>query len=245
MLDAVVTGPPRGGFGAGVAAALAAESEAGVASAGSDGAPDHWLWLLHDDAVPAADTLQQLLGHVVTDPGVDITGPKLVFPRRRHNAGHQISEVGASIARTGRRDLGLDLGEIDQGQRDQPKQHLGVSTCGMLLRAGRLARPRRAGSRRRLLPGRGRARLAGHRTRTPGRHHPPRGDGAPPSGPGRTATPGRRRQAPRPGRPAARAAADPRTRPDLAAALHLAAARAGLPDPGPGLPARQGPAALP
>ena len=134
VLDAVVTGPPRGGFGAGIAAALAAESEAGGASAGSDGASDHWLWLLHDDAVPAADTLQQLLGHVVSDPGVDITGPKLVFPRRRHNAGHQISEVGASIARTGRRDLGLDLGEIDQGQRDQPKQHLGVSTCGMLLR---------------------------------------------------------------------------------------------------------------
>ena len=134
MLDAVVTGPPRGGFGAGVAAALAAESESGVAPAGSDDAPDHWLWLLHDDAVPAADTLQQLLGHVVTDPSIDITGPKLVFPRRRHGAGHQISEVGVSIARTGRRDLGLDLGEIDQGQRDQPKQHLGVSTCGMLVR---------------------------------------------------------------------------------------------------------------
>jgi GT2 family glycosyltransferase len=127
VIDAVVTGPPRGGFGAGVAAALAAEPDAPAG-------PVHWLWLLHDDAVPAADTLQQLLGHVVTDPGVDITGPKLVFPRRRHGAGHQISEVGVSIARTGRRDLGLDLGEIDQGQRDQPKQHLGVSTCGMLLR---------------------------------------------------------------------------------------------------------------
>ena len=71
---------------------------------------------------------------MVTDPGVDITGPKLVFPRRRHGAGHQLSEVGVTIARTGRRHLGLDLGEIDQGQRDQPRQHLGVSTCGLLIR---------------------------------------------------------------------------------------------------------------
>ncbi|HEU4547245.1 MAG TPA: glycosyltransferase [Microlunatus sp.] len=134
LLDAVVTGPPRGGFGAGVAAALAAEAESEPTPAGSGLAQDHWLWLLHDDAVPAADSLQQLLAHVVGDPGVDITGPKLVFPRRRHNTGHQISEVGVSIARTGRRDLGLDLGEIDQGQRDQPRQHLGVSTCGMLIR---------------------------------------------------------------------------------------------------------------
>ena len=132
LLDAVVSGPPRGGFGAGVAAALAAEAE--VAPSEPARVTERWLWLLHDDAVPAADTLQQLLAHVVTDPAVDITGPKLVFPRRRHGAGHQISEVGVTIARTGRRDLGLDLGEIDQGQRDQPKQHLGVSTCGMLIR---------------------------------------------------------------------------------------------------------------
>ncbi|HEY5785606.1 MAG TPA: glycosyltransferase, partial [Microlunatus sp.] len=130
LVDAVVSGPSRGGFGAGVAAALAAE----VGATERDRATDHWLWLLHDDAVPAADTLQQLLAHVILDRGVDITGPKLVFPRRPHGTGHQISEVGVSIARTGRRDLGLDLGEIDQGQRDQPKQHLGVSTCGMLLR---------------------------------------------------------------------------------------------------------------
>ena len=155
LLDAVVTGPQRGGFGAGVAAALAAESPRATPdgtknpSEGThadethtdeahtyENRPDEnqWLWLLHDDAVPAADALQQLLTHVVTDPSVDITGPKLVFPRRRHGAGHQLSEVGVSIAGSGRRDLGLDLGEIDQGQRDQPRQRLGVSTCGMLLR---------------------------------------------------------------------------------------------------------------
>lgn len=136
LIDAVVAGPSKGGFGAAVAAALAESSDPGTARAtpASDSADDHWLWLLHDDAVPAPDALQRLLGHVVTDRTVDITGPKLVFPRRRHGVGHQLSEVGVSISGTGRRDLGLDLGEIDQGQRDQPRQRLGVSTCGMLLR---------------------------------------------------------------------------------------------------------------
>ncbi|MDN5763853.1 MAG: glycosyltransferase, partial [Microlunatus sp.] len=95
---------------------------------------DEWLWLLHDDAVPAPDALERLLAHVVDDDTVDITGPKLVFPRRRHGAGHQISEVGVTISGTGRRELGLDLDEIDQGQRDRPTQHLGVSTCGLLIR---------------------------------------------------------------------------------------------------------------
>ncbi len=132
LLDAVVSGPSHGGFGAGVAAALAAEPA--IAPAGDPSAAEPWLWLLHDDAVPAADTLQQLLAHVVSDTSVDLTGPKLVFPRRRHGAGHQLSEVGVTIARTGRRHLGLDLGEIDQGQHDQPRQHLGVSTCGLLIR---------------------------------------------------------------------------------------------------------------
>ncbi len=137
LIDAVVTMPKRGGFGAGVAAALDADlSDAAVAGATTDAnkSEDRWLWLLHDDAVPAPDTLQQLLAHVVTDAGVDITGPKLVFPRRRHGLGHQLSEVGVTVSGTGRRELSLDLGELDQGQRDQPRQQLGVSTCGMLLR---------------------------------------------------------------------------------------------------------------
>ena len=38
------------------------------------------------------------------------------------------------ISGTGRRELLLDRGEIDQGQRDQPAERLGVSTCGMLVR---------------------------------------------------------------------------------------------------------------
>ncbi|MFT4166084.1 MAG: glycosyltransferase, partial [Microlunatus sp.] len=130
VLDAVVEGPEAGGFGAGVAAALAAETPA----EDDEQLQNHFLWLLHDDAVPRPDALQRLLAHLVSDPGVDITGPKLLFPRRRHRGGHQLSELGVSISGTGRRELGLDLEEIDQGQRDRSGQTLGVSTCGMLLR---------------------------------------------------------------------------------------------------------------
>ena len=93
----------------------------------------HWLWLLHDDAVPAPDALYQLLAHVTTDQSIDLTGPKLLLPRRRHG-GQPISEIGVSISDTGRRELDLDVDEIDQGQRDQPQERLGVSTCGMLVR---------------------------------------------------------------------------------------------------------------
>jgi GT2 family glycosyltransferase len=100
----------------------------------SDWARDHrWLWLLHDDAVPAPDALYRLLAHVATDRSTDVTGPKLLLPRRRQSS-HQLSEVGVTISGTGRRELLLDRGEIDQGQRDQPAERLGVSTCGMLVR---------------------------------------------------------------------------------------------------------------
>ena len=181
VLDAVISGPEAGGFGAGVAVALAAESPAeespaeespaGETSSAAevpdaeesndesepdaqkldDKEPDaqqsdsqesddkerdenHFLWLLHDDAVPRPDALHRLLAHLVSDPSADITGPKLLFPRRRHRGGHQLSELGVSISGTGRRELGFDLEEIDQGQRDRAKQTLGVSTCGLLLR---------------------------------------------------------------------------------------------------------------
>ncbi|SEQ00764.1 glycosyltransferase [Microlunatus flavus] len=92
-----------------------------------------WLWLLHDDAVPAPDTLYRLLAHVATDRAIDVTGPKLLLPRRRQSS-HQLSEVGVTISGTGRRELLIDRGEIDQGQRDVPAERLGVSTCGMLVR---------------------------------------------------------------------------------------------------------------
>jgi GT2 family glycosyltransferase len=128
ILDAVSSGERDFGFGAAVAAALAADRSS------STRGEQEWLWLLHDDAVPAPDALRRLLTHVLTDSSVDVTGPKLLQPRRRR-AAPRLSEVGASISGTGRRELMLDPGEVDQGQRDQPQARLGVSTCGMLVKA--------------------------------------------------------------------------------------------------------------
>jgi GT2 family glycosyltransferase len=129
ILHAVYSGKRGFGFGTAVKSALRQDR----ASRLEDAQETDWLWLLHDDAVPSPDALYQLLAHVSRDRRVDITGPKLLLPKRRQT-GQQISEVGVSISGTGRRELALDFGEIDQGQRDQPKARLGVSTCGMLVR---------------------------------------------------------------------------------------------------------------
>ena len=139
VLDAVYDGSREFGFGAAVNAALEFDAanlqdDADTIGFRAVSAQDtHWLWLLHDDAVPAPDALYQLLAHVTTDQSIDLTGPKLLLPRRRHG-GQPISEVGVSISDTGRRELDLDVDEIDQGQRDEPQERLGVSTCGMLVR---------------------------------------------------------------------------------------------------------------
>lgn len=138
LLDEVYPGKATLGFGAAVKLALredrsrlTADSDAGQRALRAD---EHdWLWLLHDDASPAPDALGALLRHVVGDPTIDVTGPKLLLPKRRHG-GQPLAEVGVSISSTGRRELHLDTGEIDQGQRDLPQRQLGVSTCGMLVR---------------------------------------------------------------------------------------------------------------
>ncbi len=138
LLDAVYRGQRGTGFGDAVRSALSQDRAATRADSGAHllrtdpGMQSRWLWLLHDDAIPDPEALQHLLAHVLDDR-VDITGPKLLLPRRRQ-AGQQISEVGVSISGTGRRELGVDVGELDQGQRDEPAERLGVSTCGLLVR---------------------------------------------------------------------------------------------------------------
>ncbi|HVD82404.1 MAG TPA: glycosyltransferase [Propionibacteriaceae bacterium] len=139
VLDAVYGGSREFGFGDAVNAALELDianlqDDADTIGFRAVSARDtYWLWLLHDDAVVAPDALYQLLAHVTTDQSIDLTGPKLLLPRRRHG-GQPISEIGVSISDTGRRELDLDVDEIDQGQRDEPQERLGVSTCGMLVR---------------------------------------------------------------------------------------------------------------
>ncbi|MGI5352776.1 glycosyltransferase family 2 protein [Streptomyces sp. CA-250714] len=94
------------------------------------GEPVQWLWLLHDDCAPEPDTLTQLLRVVDADPSVAVTGPKLRgwYDRR------QLLEAGVTIANSGRRWTGIERREQDQGQHDQVRPVLAVSSAGMLIR---------------------------------------------------------------------------------------------------------------
>ncbi|MFD6419175.1 glycosyltransferase [Streptomyces sp. NPDC060194] len=94
------------------------------------GEPVQWLWLLHDDSAPEPGALAHLLRVVDDNPGVAVVGPKLRgwYDRR------QLLEAGVSIAHSGRRWTGLDRREQDQGQHDQVRPVLSVSTAGMLIR---------------------------------------------------------------------------------------------------------------
>ncbi|GAA1955734.1 glycosyltransferase family 2 protein [Kitasatospora viridis] len=92
--------------------------------------PVEWLWLLHDDCEPQTDALRRLLQVADSTPSAAVVGPKLRswYDRR------QLLEVGITIARSGRRWTGLDRREQDQGQHDQVRPVLAVSTAGMLVR---------------------------------------------------------------------------------------------------------------
>ncbi|MFF7446124.1 MULTISPECIES: glycosyltransferase [unclassified Streptomyces] len=99
------------------------------------GEPVQWLWLLHDDSAPEPDALAQLLRVVDNElelgrDDVAVVGPKL----RGWYDKRQLLEVGVTIAHSGRRWTGLDRREQDQGQHDQVRPVLSVSTAGMLVR---------------------------------------------------------------------------------------------------------------
>ena len=93
-------------------------------------AEDTWLWVLHDDCVPAPDALEALLATAAEDHRVGVVGPKVRdFANRR-----QLLEVGVTIARSGRRETRLEPGEEDQGQHDDVGRVLAVGSAGMLVR---------------------------------------------------------------------------------------------------------------
>ncbi|MEU8622944.1 glycosyltransferase family 2 protein [Streptomyces sp. NPDC048623] len=94
------------------------------------GEPVQWLWLLHDDCAPEPGALIELLRAADSDPDAAVVGPKL----RGWYDKKQLLEVGVSIARSGRRWTGLDRREQDQGQHDQIRSVLSVSSAGMLIR---------------------------------------------------------------------------------------------------------------
>ncbi|MGW5678614.1 glycosyltransferase family 2 protein [Streptomyces sp. NPDC003860] len=94
------------------------------------GEPVQWLWLLHDDSAPEPTALAELLRVVDGDEHTVIVGPKL----RGWYDRKQLLEAGVSIANSGRRWTGLDRREQDQGQHDQVRPVLSVSSAGMLVR---------------------------------------------------------------------------------------------------------------
>jgi GT2 family glycosyltransferase len=88
------------------------------------------IWILHDDCAPSSSALGHLIKGMENNPQVAIVGPKL---RGWYNRNHLL-EVGISIAVNGARWTGLEPFEKDQGQHDDPKDVLSVSTAAMLAR---------------------------------------------------------------------------------------------------------------
>ncbi|MFM8632763.1 MAG: glycosyltransferase family 2 protein, partial [Candidatus Nanopelagicus sp.] len=115
----------RTGFGAAISAAVAK-----LPPIDQEENLQEWLWILHDDCAPDRYALAKLLEAVVARPQVGIAGPKILgWYDRKH-----ILEVGVSITENGTRWTGLEDREHDQGQHDEIKDVLAVSTAGMLIK---------------------------------------------------------------------------------------------------------------
>jgi GT2 family glycosyltransferase len=120
------------GYGAAVAFGLKSSPPVAYDEFGYDSrdAPVEWVWLLHDDSEPAPDALGQLLLAAEDEPDAVVLGPKI----RGWYDKHQLMEVGATVAANGRRWTGLERNEHDQGQHDEARPVLSVSSAGMLVR---------------------------------------------------------------------------------------------------------------
>ncbi|WP_407316882.1 glycosyltransferase [Isoptericola halotolerans] len=105
--------------------------------------PTTWLWVLHDDSLPAPDALGHLLRAVEHSAAVAVAGCK----QRRWQADEDgrasvpdpdhpglLVEVGYTVSPLGRRTTGVDDTEIDQGQHDAREDVLAVGLAGALVR---------------------------------------------------------------------------------------------------------------
>ncbi|MBD5786401.1 glycosyltransferase family 2 protein [Cellulosimicrobium terreum] len=127
-----IAAPRARSFGEAVDAALAGHERA------------TWLWLLHDDAAPAPDALENLLRAVEHSSAVAIAGAKQErwIPGRgprpadpfAPGAAGRLVEVGYTTTPLGRRMTGIDDDEIDQGQHDAREDVLAVGLVGALVR---------------------------------------------------------------------------------------------------------------
>ena len=124
---------------------------------------DEWLWIIHDDSMPAPDALEHLTRAVEASESVSIAGCKLLdIDNPRH-----LVEVGLSVDRKAQRLTLIDTDEVDQGQYDSRSDYFAVSSAGMFVRREVFEH---LGGFDLALPGRGddidlcwRNRLAGHR----------------------------------------------------------------------------------
>jgi GT2 family glycosyltransferase len=89
------------------------------------------IWILHDDLALVPDALARLVNAVTTDASLGAVGPKL----RDWSEDGTLQEVGMTMDRFGRAETRLEPGELDQGQHDQQRPVLYVSTAGLLVRA--------------------------------------------------------------------------------------------------------------
>lgn len=119
----IIEAPRDHGFGESINLAL--DNAIPVADTASE-----LLWILHDDCAPTRNTLELLIAELDNRPQVAAAGPKI----RGWGNRNQLREVGISIARNGARWTGLEKGEQDQGQHDQVREVLAVSTAAMLVR---------------------------------------------------------------------------------------------------------------
>ena len=146
VVDAVVSGGSRDGFGTSVAHGLAAADRLRRESLDLRGSLDRresangrevavpageeWVWLLHDDSAPEPGALAELLSVVQSSPTLAVAGCK----QRGWDDPRTLVEVGATVSRGGRRLTDLGVSDLDQGQHDDRGDVLLVSTAGMLVR---------------------------------------------------------------------------------------------------------------
>lgn len=126
-LDEIVTLPADTGFGAAVAAGVAAAG--GHVDLTDSGPLVPWLWILHDDCAVEPDTLAALLAAADQSTSATVLGPKI----RGWYQPELLVECGTSMSQSGRRFTGLEPADRDQGQRDDASDVLAVSSAGMLV----------------------------------------------------------------------------------------------------------------
>ncbi len=90
----------------------------------------HWLWLLHEDSAPDADALEKLLAVVTQSERVGVAGCKVLDAADTR----LLVDVGTHLTRAGRHVRVHPNGEPDQGQHDERRDVLSVSSSGVLIR---------------------------------------------------------------------------------------------------------------